>query len=224
MKTPGIAGRAAGRWAMRFAFRLAAVAALVFVAASCQEFRGTPKTKVDVRGLDRKLSTFAFIEEGKLVSFIVDTRPTRYREEGGYIPLEICIANRGVKKISLTRESFTLKDQDGNEYPCVGPKELMDHYEFLDLDRRLAELSEIVFNRFAAFVQYPSKFSPTRAVPDNPLASTLVRDSVGLPQYGFIVDYIYFPRPKTGVLGKRFELFLKAPELPDPVFVKFAVL
>ncbi len=209
---------------MRTRRRFAAVAAIVLLAASCAELRSPPRQKVDLKGLDRKLSTFAFIEEGNLVSFIVDTRPTRYREEGGYIPLEICIANRGVKKMSLTRESFTLRDQDGNEYPCVEPKELMDNYQYLDLDRRLAELAEIVFNRFGAYTQYPSQFSPLRDIPDNPTASTIVRDSVGLPQYGFIIDYIYFPRPKTGVLGKRFELFLKTPELPDPVFVKFAVL
>ncbi len=208
---------------MRARGRLAAVVALLLLAASCAEQRGTATQKVDVRGLDRKLSTFAFIEEGKLVSFIVDTRPTRYREEGGYIPLEICIANRGLKKMSITRESFTLRDQEGNQYPCVEPKELIDNYQFLDLDRRLAELGEIVFNRFAAFVQYPSKFSPTRGFPDNFLDSTIVRDSVGLPQFGYIIDFIYFPRPKTGVMGKKFEIFLKTPELPDPVFVKFVV-
>ncbi len=209
---------------MRTHVRVTVLAALVLLAASCAERQPVPKQKVDLRGLDRKLSTFAYIEEGNLVSFIVDTRPTRYREEGGYIPLEVCIANRGVKLMSLTRESFTLRDQEGNEYPCVEPKELIDNYQFLDLDRRLAELSEIVFNRFGAYVQYPSKFSPTRGLPDNFLDSTIVRDAVGLPQYGFIIDYIYFPRPKTGVKGKRFELFLKTPELPDPVFVKFAVL
>ncbi len=160
--------------------RLATVAALVLVVASCMERQATPKQKVDLRGLD--------------------------------------------KKLSITRESFTLRDQDGNAYPCVEPKELIENYQYLDLDRRLAELSEIVFNRFAAFVQYPSKFSPTRGMPDNALDSTIVRDAVGLPQFGFIIDYIYFPRPKTGVMGKRFELFLKTPELQDAVFVKFAVL
>ncbi len=209
---------------MRFPKRLVAAAALVVLAASCGERRATPKVKVDLRGLDRKLSTFAFIEEGNLVSFIVDTHPTRYREEGGYIPIEIGVANRGVKKISLTRESFTLRDEEGNEYPCAGPRELMEKYDFLDLDRQLAELREIVFNRFGAYTQYPSKFSPTRSIASSLTESTLVRDSVGLPKFGFILDFIYFPTPKTGVVGKRFELFLKAPELPDPVFVKFAVL
>ncbi|MBZ5639285.1 MAG: hypothetical protein LAO51_11100 [Acidobacteriia bacterium] len=208
---------------MRIPLRLVLALALVLGAASCAERRVAPGEKVDLRGLDRKLSTFAFIEEGKLVSFIVDTKPTRYREQGGYIPLEICVANRGLKKISLSRESFTLRDQEGNAYPCAEPKELMDGYEFLDLDRQLAELNEIVFNRFGAFVQYPSKFSPTRLAPASTLDSTLVRDTLGLPKFGYIVDYIYFQRPKTGVVGKRFELFMRAPELPDPVFVKFAV-
>jgi hypothetical protein len=209
---------------MRFPSRLVVVAALVLVAGSCAERSAVPKQKVNLAGLDRKLSTFAFIEEGNLVSFIVDARPTRYREEGGYIPLEICIANRGLKMLSLTRESFTLKDQDGNAYPCAGPKELIDQYEFLDLDRNLAELRDIVFNRFGAYTQYPSRFSPTRAGPASVLESTIVKDSLVIPRYGYVIDYIYFPRPKTGVVGKRFELFLSAPELPDPVFVKFAVL
>ncbi len=44
-----------------------------------------------------------------------------------------------------------------------------------------------------------------------------------LPKFGYLVDFLYFPRPKTGVLNQRFELFLDAPELPDPVFVKFEI-
>jgi hypothetical protein len=207
---------------MRIPSRLVVVAALVIVAASCAEKR--PRMKVNLAGLDRKLSTFAWIEEGKLVSFVVGTRPTRYREEGGYVPLEICIANKGLKKITLTRESFTLRDEDGTAYPCAGPRELIEKYEFLDLDRTLAELREIIFNRFGAYVQYPCRFSPTRGGPATVLDSTIVKDTVVIPQYGYVVDYIYFPRPAAGVVGKRFELFMKAPELPDPIFVKFAVL
>ncbi len=208
----------------RSAYPLALVLLLVSALGwlACAERRQTRAR--ELAGLDRTLSTFAFIEEGNLVSLVVDTRATRYREKAGYIPLEIAIANLGVKQMTLTRESFTLHDSQGNKYACAGPKELMEKYEFLDLDRTLEELYSVVFNRYAALTRYPCKFSPTRGIPDNPLASTIVRDSVGLPQFGFIIDYIYFPRPKTGVRGKRFELFLKTPELPDPVFVKFAVL
>ena len=199
------------------------VVGIVVSVSSCATAR-RDGAKPDLSGLDRKLSTFVYAEEGNLVSLIVDTRPTRYREESGYIPIEICVANRGLKMLSLTRESFTLRDSNGKEYPCVGPSELLENYEYLDLDRRLGEVEEIVFNRFGAFRRYPSNFSPTRAAPPNPFVSTIVRDTIGVPKFGWFVDFLYFPRPDTGVLNRRFELWMTAPELPDPVFVKFAVL
>jgi hypothetical protein len=207
---------------MRSTIVLLLIVGLAAGVASCA-------TRSEVRGgkapgLDRKLSTFAYIEEGDLVTFIVDTRSARNREQAPYMPLEIAVANRGVRQLTLTRESFTLVDQEGNRYPCAGPKELLEGYEFLDMDRSLTELNEIVFNRFAAFTAYPSSFTPTRTVSANPFTSNLVRDSLTLPKFGYFIDYLYFPRPKTGVLNKRFDLFMQAPELKDPVFVKFAVL
>ncbi len=208
----------------RSAYPLALVLLLVSALGwlACAERRQTRAR--ELAGLDRTLSTFAFIEEGNLVSLVVDTRATRYREKAGYIPLEIAIANLGVKQMTLTRESFTLHDSQGNKYACAGPKELMEKYEFLDLDRTLEELYSVVFNRYAALTRYPCKFSPTRAAPTNPFESGLVRDQVVIPKFGYLVDFIYFPTPGTGVLKQRFELFVTAPELPDPVFVKFAVL
>src|SRR4029434_6833154 len=101
--------------------------------ASRQPMTGQPAGDVD-----RKLSTFAFIEEGKIATLIVDTRPTRYRDGESYVPIEIAIANRGVKQLTLTRESFTLADENGNRYPCASPKELLASYDFLDLDRNLS--------------------------------------------------------------------------------------
>jgi hypothetical protein len=172
--------------------------------------------------VDRKLSTFAFIEEGTLATFIVDTRPTRYREKENYIPVEIAIANRGVRQLSLTRESFTLTDETGNRYPCASPKELLANYDFLDLDRNLAELGGIVFNRFGAMTAYPSKFSPTRR-PSREGESTVVTDNIQLPKFGYVLDMLYFPKPATGLVGHKFELAMSTPELTDPIFVKFEV-
>ena len=200
---------------------------LVVLAGSCatrQAIRGQ-----ETNGLDRKLSTFAFIEEGDLVTFIVDTRATFYREKTSYIPLEISVANKGLRQLRLTRESFTLIDADGNRYPVASPEELMRGYEFLDLDRNppLAELRGITDGKFGAYTKYPSKFSPTRmGNPGLTVAaggSTLVRDSVSLPRFGVLFDFIYFTQPKTGLKGQRFELFLESPDLENPVFVKFMV-
>lgn len=195
---------------------------VVLIASSlCACATRQPMTGQQAADVDRKLSTFAFIEEGTIATFIVDTRPTRYREKEKYIPLEIAIANRGVKRLTLTRESFTLADENGNRFPCASPKELLETYEFLDLDRNLAELNGIVFNRFAAMTEYPSKFSPTRF--DRPGEHQIVIDSVTLPRYGYLLDMIYFPQPSTGLKGHKFELTMSAPELTDPVFVKFEV-
>ena len=182
-------------------------------------------TRQQIRGqgapdLDRKLSTFAWIERGDLVTLIVSTRAARYRDGANYIPLEISLANTGLRRLSLTRESFTLIDEEGNRYPCAGPSELLGDYEFLDLDRSpaLADLGGVIFDRFAAFNRYPSNFSPTRTA-----STSVVRDRLVLPKFGYILDHIYFPKPKTGIKGHRFDLFVNSPELEDPVFVKFEV-
>jgi len=200
--------------------RRSIVGLLILLAASCATRQ--PMTGQVAPSVDRKLSTFAYIEEGKLATFIVDTRATRYRGKDNYIPIEIAIANMGVKQLTLTRESFTLTDDKGNRYPCASPKELLDNYDFLDLDRDLEELEGIVFNRFGALTRYPSNFSPTRfAVRAG--QSRVVIDRIQVPKFGYVLDMIYFPMPSTGLKGHTFELAMTAPELTDAIFVKFEV-
>jgi hypothetical protein len=198
--------------------------ALLLALLACACHRDRPKTPPRVMGgLDEKLSAFAWHEDGSLVNFVVDTRAAGYAEESGYMPLEIAVANRGLDVMTVTRESFTLVDETGQKYPAVGPRELLEGYERLDLDRgRLAELEGIVDARFATFTRYPSRFSPSRAS-----VGFGVRESVSLPKFGYLVDFIYFPRPATGMKDRRFELQLATPELPadnTPIFVKFMVL
>jgi hypothetical protein len=190
--------------------------ALIAGCATRQPIDGGP-----VRGLDTKLSTFAFIESGELITLIVDTKPARDKDGQPYLPLEISVANHGFRALSLTRESFTLIDAEGQRYPVAGPSELIAGYPMLDFDRGLAELAGIVDSRFRALQRYPSNFSPTLAVRTG--SSSLVRDHVALPKHGYVIDFLYFPAPRTGVLNREFELFLDTPELADPVFVKFAV-
>ena len=175
----------------------------------------------EVKGFDKKLSTYAYIEEGDLMTLIVDTRPARDKDGEAYIPFEIAIANHGLRKIELTLESFTLLDGDGNRYPAASPRELLEGYDMLDFDRNLGELDGIIFNRFGALARYPSNFSPTRTVSVG--GTNIVRDLVSLPKHGFLIDFIYFPAPATGIRDQPFELFVDSPDLEDPVFVKFEV-
>jgi hypothetical protein len=141
------------------------------------------------------------------------------------MPLEIAIANTGVRTLPVTREGFTLIDEEGRRYPAASPSELMQGYDFLDLDRTaFSELGGILTSKFAVFQRYPSKLSPTRELgADQAFVSTVVRDDVSLPKFGYFIDYVYFPKPSGGIKGHTFDLFLSSPALPDPVFVKFVV-
>ena len=199
-------------------------AALAIVLAACGTRQPIEGRSPD--DLDRKLSTFAFIEEGDLVTFIVDTQAARYRDNSPFMPVEIAISNNGVKSLVITRESFELIDENGTRYPAASPRELYEGYDFLDIDRdHLAELELIVYGKFAAYTRYESKFSPTHlsARDMTLLSATTVRDMVSLPRFGYLIDFIYFPKPETGIKGHRFELFLNAQGVDNPVFVKFEV-
>lgn len=191
---------------------------LLMAVPSCMGHK-EPST-LDTSGLDEKLSTFVFMEEGKLVSLIVDARAARIHEKSLYFPLEICVANRGLTTdLLLTRESFILIDQDGNRYHVASPRDLIESYQYLDIDRQQAELEGIVYSRFVNFTRYAATFSPTRL----PGPGGVVQDRASIPKWGYMIDFIYFPVPRSGLLDRRFELHMEATELPDPVFVKFAV-
>ena len=203
-------------------FGLAAIVLATLASCSARQ----PIVGQETTELDRKFSTFAWIEQGDLVTFIVDTHAARYRDNSAFIPIEIAVANTGVKTLVLTRESFALIDEQGNRYPAAAPRELIEGYDFLDLDRdQLAELEGLVGSKFAAYTRYNSKFSPTRSSDMDlvPGGTKTVRDMVSLPRFGYILDYLYFPKPTTGIKGHRFELFLESQSLPQPVFVKFKV-
>ncbi len=174
------------------------------------------ESKVDI---DRKYTRFSFMEDGRLVTLVANTKPTRYREEAPFIPVEVGIANRGLRTLTLTRESFTLLDEEGQRYPVASPRELLESYPYLEMDRFVLELNAILPpNKFAAMSAYTSNFSPNRSA-----EGRVVRDRVQLPRFGYLIDVLYFPTPPGGVVDKKFELFVDAPELEDPVFVKFWV-
>ena len=204
---------------MRFnaKYRVVTVVLLCLTVAACATRQPIEGRKAGE--LDRKLSTFAYIEEGKLVTLIVSVLQARDREGSGYMPLQIAVSNNGMRQLVLTRESFTLIDEQKNRYPAANPQELIEGYNFLDLDRHMAELRGIIANKFAAYQEYPSNFSPDQDFG----RLEVVRDLVSLPKFGYMVDFIYFPEPPGGLRGHRFELFLDSPSLEEPVFVKFEV-
>lgn len=187
-----------------------ALACCVAVAACA-----TRSTRPASSAEDPKFSLSSYIEEGDLVALIVGTRPTGHRADENYIPFEVAIVNKGLKGLTLTRESFTLVDEQGNEYPTVGRDELSRGYGNIDLDRRLGEIAPVVRGRYTSYKQVPSTLTPSF---DKPLEQKL-----SLYRFSYALDFLYFPRPPTGVRGHHFEVFMRAPELEDPVFVRVKV-
>jgi hypothetical protein len=166
--------------------------------------------------LDRKFSLTSYIEEGTQVALIVGVRPAGIVKDQGYVPFEIGVANKGLEELTITPESFVLIDDQGNRYPAVSAEELYREYRRVDVDRRLGEIFQVMLGKFQTYSIIQSNFTPSFDAP------TLV-PTAHLPRYSMIYDLLYFPEPEDGVRGRRFELFMSAPELEDPVFVQFQV-
>lgn len=166
--------------------------------------------------LDPKFSLTSYIEEGAELALIVGVRPAGIVKDQGYVPLEIGVANKGMEKLTITAESFVLIDDEGNRYPVVSSEELYREYRRVDVDRRLGEIFQVMLGKFQIYSIVPSNFTPSFDAP------SLVPQAY-LHRYSMMYDLIYFPEPENGVRGRRFELFMSAPELKDPVFVQFRV-
>lgn len=181
----------------------------VLAAAACVT-RSAPGPE----GMDPTLARSTYIEEGGLVALVVSSKPMSYRLDRPFIPVEIAVVNKGLSSLTLTRESFTLVDDRGREYPAVGRGELSRGYGSTDVDRRLGEAAPFVAHRYASYRLVPSNLTPGFDAP-------IQRDRLFIPRFGYILDFIYFPRPDGDLAGRALELVLRAPELPDPVFVRF---
>ena len=191
---------------------LAAATLAIAVSAGCPR-REAPSPSA--ASSDPKLSISTYIEEGDLVGLVAGTRLTRTRSEREVIPVEVAVANLGLPGLTLTEESFVLRDAQGHR-EAVASGEALDRYGSTDVDRRQQELPPVVRGKWNGF--RPVFMNFTRSF-DEPTVTA----SLALPRFAYGVDILYFPRPAGGVRGKTFELELSAPELPDPVYVRFAV-
>jgi hypothetical protein len=167
--------------------------------------------------LDFNLGPFTYIEEGKLIALAVGTEAARYREKEKYIPIAVAIANKGARPLTLTRESFSLQDENGKRYGVVPVSELNAGYGPSQMDRTFTGSFSIFLSRFSTYERAGSNFFPSQASPG------IVIDRVELHRYYNMLDWLYFPTPEDGVLGRRFELHLECQGLDEGVFVKFRI-
>jgi hypothetical protein len=208
--------------AVRPGLWLAAAALLsIAVAAGCASmFGGLPQEE----GLHPRLTRFAYLEEGKLVSLAVDTEAARRRADAEYIPLAVGVANIGVKRLVITRESFTLVDDEGNRYPLASIKEVRQSQPNVFYDFRLtAHFRGVFAERFDLWPKMPAVFFPLPTTEPALRGRGVARDRVELSEKTWMEDVLYFPRPEGELLERRYELWLDTEQLERPVFVKFAI-
>lgn len=189
--------------------------------AGCKSmFGGLPQEE----GLHPRLTRFAYLEEGKLISLAVDTEAARQRDAGEYVPLFVGVANNGLDRIVLDRESFTLVDEEGNRYALASIPEVREARPPVEYDLKLtSQFRGVWAGRFDIWPEIPAVFFPVGANDVRYRHRGLARDRVELSMKTWMKDLLYFPMPETGLVGHRFELWLDTEEMEQPVFVKFAV-
>lgn len=203
---------------MRARLRLVAVVlfTLAVLAPACI-IGGSTRRSQRPGELDYKLGPFTYMEEGKLVSLAVGTEATKEREKEKFIPLHLAFANRGAPTLTITRESFTLQDENGKRYPLASLQEVGDTYGPSQMDRHFTTTFDMFRSRLTTFDRVDSNFFPERA------SGRLVIERVEVPRFYYLLDLLYFPHPDDQVVGRRFELHVKPTGTEDEFFVKFLV-
>lgn len=199
-------------WVRRFALGLGLAGACLSAGCAASQSKDPKK----YAGLDRRLDPFTYIEEGKLVALAVGTQAARYRDEAAFLPLAVGIANKTKQTLRVDRESFLLYDEQGRRYPLAPFGEVSSKYNMAVSDRQFDTFFEIWAAKFPIYQKVDMNFYPL-------LLSRTTQDFVELAPFASTAEYIYFPRPETGVLNHRFELHVAMKPLEDPIFVKFLV-
>ncbi|MDQ7005959.1 MAG: hypothetical protein Q9Q40_01880 [Acidobacteriota bacterium] len=169
-------------------------------------------------GLHPRLTPFTYLEEGRLIAFAVDTEAARQREKDLLIPFGIGVTNLGLKSLSLSRESFTLIDDAGRRYGMVSLQEMRAAVVAPDFDVKVSrDFFGIWKTRNRPWPRVASSFFPLAR------SRRLVQDRVQLHRHAWMSDLVYFSHPEGRLVGRVYEMWIDAPELPEPTFVKFRI-
>jgi hypothetical protein len=195
-------------------------AAAVTLATHCASTRGLPRED----NLHPRLTPTAYLEEGKLVAFAVDTEAAAWRDKEPLIPLPVSVANKGLINLTISRESFTLVDEQGNRYPLATVEQGREVGGLTSIDWSMsARFFEVISSSYSSWTYENAVFFPNNLSSPAFARRGLLRDRLELPKFTWSADILYFPHPKGPVPGHRFEIWLGAPELRESVFVKFRV-
>lgn len=206
-------------------FRLGVVVlgcfALLWALGGCALFSGKLPQEP---GFHPRLMPRTFLETGQLMDLAVDTSAARLRLNNKFIPLGISVATQRLNKLTITREAFTLVDEAGHRYPLATIAESRAMGEITVADLRVSELwLEAMASRYHSHILQRMVFFPSTSNDSRVRNRSLVTERVELGKRMWTWDIMYFPRPEGELIGKKLELWMTAPELKEPVFVKFRI-
>lgn len=207
--------------AIRPSHVLAAAAVLPAVLAlSCASAQKLPQEP----GLNPRLTPTSYLEEGKLVALAVDTEAAAWREDQPFIPLPVSVLNKDLMRITLTRESFTLVDENKNRYSMATVNEGRSIGPLVSIDWRMsARFFDVISSSYATWTYQPAVFFPNAMSSPDYARRGILRDRVELAKWSWMADILYFPHPKGPVRDHKFELWVSTPELKEPIFIRFHI-
>jgi len=183
---------------------------------------GTQQVESDLpAGLDKKHGAYSYIRGDREVSLLVDYEVARLRKDDKYFPLDVMIANNGLKSLTVTRESLILIDAEGKAYNMPTIDEIQKEYSNLWADSLFkypsALSDEQALTSFTYYQVQRSNFFPRTS------GAARVTDKVIIRPKGYIDDRLYFPMPDSGIEKKKLILRLVALELDMPFDVVFTI-
>ncbi len=196
---------------------LAVVLAALLVGAGCKTLPQEP-------GYGARLTPFSFLEETDHVTFAVDTEATRYREDKPFVPFAVAVANKGTPRLTITRKSFVLVDEEGNEYRMASIPEVKKLASLVIYDLKLSSgFLSAFFTRYSSWPRVPAVFFPLQVTEGEYQSRAIVRDRIELHPQSWMFDVIYFPHPKGKLVGESFTVRFQTVEMRQPIEVRVRV-
>jgi len=164
-----------------------------------------------------KFAATTYRERVGPITVLVDGFHASLHDDDPYIPVPVAIGleSRGLT-ISLTPESFTLIDREGNSYPAATNSEVHRRYTKREYDATLLRVWPLVLGQqFAISREQPARFFPS------PQGRTRI-PRVELGPFTWCRDVLYFPRPEAG-LGGVLTLRVSGGGVPAPIDVRFQI-
>ena len=196
---------------------LAGALAGLLVAAGCRTLPREP-------GYGARLTPFSFLEETDRITFAVDTQATRYREDKPFVPFGVAVANRGVPRLTITRKSFVLVDEQGREYRMATIPEVKRLASLVIYDLKLSSgFLSAFFTRYSSWPRIPAVFFPLQVTEGEYQSRAIVRDRIELHPQSWMFDVIYFPHPEGRLVGSSFRVRFQTVEMHQPIEVRVRV-